>query len=136
MLKLVKNIPDLLKCDLRVPAGFPSPADDFLEEKINLNTLLIERPSSTFVMQVSGDSMNKAGILDGDHIIVDKSKTAISGKIVVAVLNGDMTVKYLQKTSSGFCLKAANPKYAPIHVQEGHDLEIWGVVVGVVRRCD
>ena len=136
MLKLVNNIPDLLKCDLRVPAGFPSPADDFLEEKINLNTLLIEHPSSTFVMQVSGDSMNNAGILDGDHIIVDKSKTAISGKIVVAVLNGDMTVKYLQKTSSGFCLKAANPKYAPIHVQEGHDLEIWGVVVGVVRRCD
>ena len=97
---------------------------------------MIERPSSTFVMQVSGDSMNKAGILDGDHIIVDKSKTASSGKIVVAVLNGDMTVKYLQKTDSGFCLKAANPKYAPIHVQEGHDLEIWGVVVGVVRRCD
>ena len=136
MLRLVENIPDLLKSSYRVPAGFPSPATDSLEESINLNSLLIERPSSTFVMQVSGDSMNKAGILDGDHIIVDKSKTAISGKIVVAVLNGDMTVKYLQKTASGFCLKAANPKYAPIHVKEGHELEIWGVVVGVVRRCD
>ena len=136
MLRLVENIPDLLKCSYKVPAGFPSPATDSLEEPINLNSLLIERPSSTFMMQVSGNSMDRAAILDGDYIVVDKSKNASSGKIVVAVLNGDMTVKYLQKTSSGFCLKAANPKYAPIHVQEGHDLDIWGVVVGVVRRCD
>ncbi len=136
MLRLVENVPDLSKCSLRVPAGFPSPAADSLEERINLNTLLIERPSSTFIMQVSGNSMDRAGILDGDHIVVDKSKTAISGKIVVAVLDGDMTVKFLQKTQSGYSLKAANPKYPAIHISEDNTLEIWGVVVGVVRRCD
>lgn len=136
MLQIVENIPDLPKCSLRVPAGFPSPAADSLEERINLNTLLIERPSSTFIMQVSGNSMDRAGILDGDHIVVDKSKAATSGKIVVAVINGDMTVKYLEKTLFGFDLKAANPKYPTINLTEGSELEIWGVVVGVVRRCD
>lgn len=136
MLSIVENVPDLSKCSVRIPAGFPSPAEDSLEERINLNELLIERPSSTFVMQVSGNSMDRAGILDGDHIIVDKSRVAVSGKIVVAVLNGDMTVKFLQKTQSGYSLKAANPKYPTIHINEDNTLEIWGVVVGVVRRCD
>lgn len=135
MLKLVENVPDLSKFSLRVPAGFPSPADDFLEENINLNEYLVKRPSSTFVMQVSGNSMDRAGILNGDHIIVDKSEKATSGKIVVAVVNGDMTVKYLQKTSSGYILKPANPNYPPIVLSEDNSPEIWGVVVGVVRRC-
>ena len=135
MLKLVENVPDLSKFSLRVPAGFPSPADDFLEENINLNEYLVKRPSSTFVMQVSGNSMDRAGILNGDHIIVDKSEKATSGKIVVAVVNGDMTVKYLQKTASGYILKPANPNYPPIVLSEDNSPEIWGVVVGVVRRC-
>ena len=118
----------------RVPAGFPSPADDYIEEGLDLNTYLIRRPASTFMFQVVGDSMTGAGIIEGDKVVVDRSITPKNGHIVVAVMGGDYTLKRLFKTRTCIELHAANPKYSPIAFNESSDLQIWGVVVGAVRR--
>ncbi len=135
MFKLVENLPDLPFYAIKVPAGFPSPADDHLEEPIDLNALLIKRKSSTFVIQVYGDSMTGVGLMDGDYIVVDKSISPIDGHIVVAILNGDMTVKRLKKSGSTYVLKAENPKFKPIVLSEDNPPDIWGVVTGVLRSC-
>lgn len=118
-----------------VPAGFPSPADDYLEGEIDLATFLIERPSSTFVMRVSGHSMTGAGILDGDYIIVDKSIAAKTGHIVVATCNGDMTLKRLHLLSKNRAvLRAENEGFPEFEICEESPAEVWGVVVGSFRK--
>lgn len=118
-----------------VPAGFPSPADDYLEGEIDLATFLIERPSATFVMRVSGPSMSGAGIMDGDYLIVDRSIEPKSGHIVVAVCHGEMTVKRLQLMSRGrTVLKAENPDFPCLEICEATPAEIWGVVAGTFRK--
>ena len=118
-----------------VPAGFPSPADDYLEGEIDLATFLIERPSATFLMRVSGLSMTGAGILDGDYVIVDRSVEARSGHIVVAVCNGEMTIKRLHIVSRGHALlRAENPDFPAWEICEETPAEIWGVVVGTFRK--
>src|SRR4051794_41134427 len=123
----------LLGC--RVPAGFPSPADDYLEGEIDLNRLLIERPAACFLMRVSGPSMSGAGIMHGDLVIVDRSITSAPGHVVVAVYHGEMTIKRLRRLEDGrFCLKAENPDYPPIIIDEKNPAEIWGVVVGCIRK--
>ncbi len=134
MLKIIQNHQELPFYPIRVQAGFPSPADDYIEEGIDLIAHLVARPASTFVMQVTGDSMKGAYIRDRDYIVVDKSLTASSNDIVVVVLNGEMTVKYFQNTSSGYYLKSAHPSYPPIKLNEENPPDIFGVVTGVFRR--
>lgn len=116
------------------PAGFPSPADDYIEKTLDLNEYLIDNPVATFMMRVAGDSMVRAGINDKDVIIVDRSKEPLPGKIVVAVLDGELTVKRLKRLEKGYLLVPENPDYQPITVQEEQELIIWGVVTGIVRR--
>ena len=118
-----------------VPAGFPSPADDYLEGEIDLASYLIERPAATFMMRVSGQSMTGAGILDGDYLIVDRSVAPKTGQIVVAVCNGEMTVKRLVITGQGRAvLRAENPDFPCWEICEETPAEIWGVVVGSFRK--
>ena len=118
-----------------VPAGFPSPADDYLEGEIDLGRYLIERPAATFLMRVAGDSMSGAGILDGDLVVVDRSVEARPSHVVVAVVAGQMTLKRLRRLRDGrLLLKAENPAYPSVVVGEGHPAEVWGVVVGCVRK--
>lgn len=111
----------------RVPAGYPSPAQDYSETKIDLSEMLIRDQVSTFIVRVSGDSMQGAGISDGDELIVDRSIQARDGHVVIAVIDGDMTVKRLAVTSHGVVLRAENPEYPDIHVPELSELLIWGV---------
>ena len=135
MLKIIHEISELPFYPVKASAGFPSPADDYLEEEIDLVSYLVKRPSSTFVLQVTGESMEGAGILNNDYVVVDKSIKPVSGSIVVAILNGEMTIKYFDKKRSGYFLTAAHNDYPPIQLTEDNPPEIWGVVVGVVRRC-
>ena len=117
----------------RISAGFPSPADDYIETALDLNTYLVRNPAATFMVKVSGDSMTGAGINDGDILVVDRSGEPASGKIVVAVLDGELTVKRLVRKDGRIFLAPENPRYRPIAVAAEQDLHIWGVVSGVVR---
>lgn len=117
----------------RVAAGFPSPADDHLEGPLDLNEHLVPHPAATFVVRVAGDSMTGAGIRDGDLLVVDRSREAKSGAIVVAVVDGELTVKRLRIGKKGIRLEPENPAYPPLEVREGADLVIWGVVAHAIR---
>ena len=117
----------------KVPAGFPSPADDHLEATIDLNQHYIKHPAATFLVKVQGDSMVGAGIHSGDTLIVDRSLEAQSGSIVVAVVNGDLTVKRLSLEGDEVWLLPENVKYQPIAIKEGVELHIWGVVAHVIH---
>ncbi|MCR1347035.1 translesion error-prone DNA polymerase V autoproteolytic subunit [Acidithiobacillus ferrooxidans] len=118
----------------RIAAGFPSPADDYVEKQIDLNTHLIQHREATFILRVSGWSMRDAGIFDGDEIIVDRAITPVDGKIVVAAINGDLTVKRLRRIGGAVHLVAENPEFPAIILQEGEELCIWGVVTRVLHR--
>lgn len=117
-----------------ISAGFPSPADDYVESALDLNEYLISNPASTFMVRVSGESMIDAGILDSDILVVDRSRDAVPGKIVVAVLEGELTVKRLLKIENTLILAPENAEYSPIVIGEEQELTIWGVVTGVIRR--
>ncbi|MFI4956625.1 MAG: LexA family protein [Gammaproteobacteria bacterium] len=117
----------------KVPAGFPSPGEDHVERYLDLNDQLIKHPSATFFVTASGDSMTDAGIHSGDMLIVDRSIEATHGKIVIAAINGELTVKRLSKLEGKLQLLPANPKYKPIDITDNHDLVIWGVVTHVVH---
>ena len=117
----------------RVAAGFPSPADDHLEGPIDLNAHLVTHPAATFVVRVEGDSMIGAGIRDGDLLVVDRSREAVSGAIVVAVVDGELTVKRLRVGRQGVRLEPENPAFKPIVVRENAELVIWGVVAHAIR---
>lgn len=116
-----------------VAAGFPSPAEDSIEDKLDLNELLIKHPTATFFLKVSGSSMINAGIHDNDILIVDRSIEPASGKIVIAAINGELTVKRLYLEKNRILLMAENQDYPPIEVKEGMDLHIWGVVTSVIH---
>jgi len=116
-----------------IPAGFPSPADDYVEDRLDLNQLLVHNKSSTFFLRVKGDSMTGAGIFDGDIIVVDRSLEPADRSVVVAVVDGELTVKRLCLKGSGIELHAENPKYQPIRFKEGQELTIWGVVTSAVH---
>lgn len=118
----------------RIPAGFPSPATDYMEEGLDLNEHLIRHKAATFVFGVKGDSMRNAGINDGDKVLVDRSVNPKSGHIVVAVVNGEYTIKRLYRTKDSVELRPENPAFATRLFIDGESLEIWGVVVGLVRR--
>ena len=116
-----------------VSAGFPSPADDYIEGKLDLNELMGANPAATFFVRVAGDSMTGAGIHHQDILVVDRSLEPISGKVVIAVINGELTVKRLHRKGETLCLKAENPDYPDILINEGTTCEIWGVAAFVVH---
>ena len=118
----------------RLSAGFPSPAADYAEDGLDLNDYLVRNKPASFMFSVKGDSMMNAGIVEGDKVIVDRSLNPRSNDIVVAVVNGEYTIKRLYKQADEVELRPENPAYLPIVFKEGSELEIWGVVVGVVRR--
>lgn len=115
-----------------VPAGFASPADDFVEDYLDLNELLVKHHDATFFVRVSGRSMIDAGILPGDILIVDRSVEAVHGKIVIAVVETEVTVKRLHIKGDTVILKAENPEYPDIPITG--DLHIWGVVTSVIHQ--
>jgi len=118
-----------------VQAGFPSPADDFIEKTLDLNELLIKKPAATFFVKVEGDSMIGAGIHPGDTLVVDRSITPTNKKIIIAVLNGEFTVKRFIQKNGQIVLRAENPHYNDIHVTEETDFQVWGVVTYAIRSC-
>ena len=118
----------------RVPAGFPSPADDYLEGTLDLNRYLISDNAACFMVRVSGDSMQGAGIGDGDLLVVNRSLPARHGHIVLAVVDGDLTVKRLHQRDGRTALLAENPAYPPIELAAEQALQVWGVVSGCVKR--
>ena len=118
----------------RVPAGFPSPADEYAETALDLNTYLIRNKTATFFFRVMGDSMTGANIHDGDLLVVDRSIEPRHGHIVLAVINNEYTVKRLYSLNGVIELHAENPAYAPIRFQEHDELQVWGVVTGAVSR--
>lgn len=111
-----------------VAAGFPSPAQDYFDGSLDLNNHLIRDKTSTFIVRVSGESMTGAGISDGDELVVDRSLSPKHGNVVIAILDGELTVKRLELTPGGVILRAENPEYPPILVPELSDLQVWGVV--------
>lgn len=120
----------------QVMAGFPSPADDFLESGLDLHEYLVSNPPSTFLVKVSGESMKDCGILPGDILVVDRALGFEHNKIVIAVIDGEMTVKRLVKGVEGWFLKAENRRYPAIYAGAESELSIWGVVVAVVRKLE
>ncbi len=117
----------------RIPAGFPSPADDYVDQRLDLNTHLVEHPAATFFTRVSGHSMRGAGIHDGDLLIVDRALEPQDGRIVIAAVNGELTVKRLRLRKSGVWLVPEHPDYKPLKITEGLDCVIWGVVTRVIH---
>ena len=119
-----------------ISAGFPSPADDYIDRLLDLNELLIKNPPATFFVKVAGDSMTGAGINDGDTLVVDRSIEAASGKIVIAAVNGELTVKRLVKNNDSCRLVAENPNYEPMEITEEINCVIWGVVTSVIHQFE
>ena len=117
----------------RVPAGFPSPADDHIEGKLDLNLHLIRRPAATFFIRAQGESMRDAGIFDGDLLVVDRAIAPQPDDIVIAVLHGELTVKRLKKSNGALVLCAENPAFSDIALDDA-GCEAWGIVTHSVRR--
>ena len=118
----------------RVPCGFPSPAQDYVERRIDLNELMIQHPSATYFVKSSGDSMVDAGICEGDLLVVDSSRKPEHGSIVIAAVDGEFTVKRLQ-LHPVVMLKPDNPAYKPIMPGSEDNLEIFGVVTYIVKSA-
>ena len=117
----------------KVAAGFPSPADDYIEKTLDLNDLLVQKPAATFFVRAEGESMLGAGIHPNDILVVDRSIEAVPGKIVICALNGELTVKRLKSMADKIILGAENPAYPDIIIQEAIDVVIWGVVTSVIH---
>lgn len=121
----------------QIKAGFPSPADDYMHESLDFNRDLIRHPEATFYGRVDGDSMEGAGIMDGDIAVIDRSIEPSDGDIIVAYVNGEFTMKYLDLSNrdKGYLeLRPANPKYSPIRIDEIDRFEVWGVVVWTIKQ--
>lgn len=118
----------------KVPAGFPSPADDYIQTRLSLDEHLVHRKESTFFVRAKGNSMTGAGIMDGDLLVVDKSLTPKSGDIVIAAIDGELTVKRLIHCAGEVSLHAENPRFKDITFKEGQELQIWGVVTSCVTK--
>ena len=116
-----------------VSAGFPSPADDYIEGKLDLNEYLIKHPAATFFLRAAGDSMIEAGIHHGDILIVDRAIEPVDNNVVIAVVDGELTVKRIRKSGNGLLLMPDNRDYEPIKVTEEMNVEIWGVVTNVIH---
>ena len=135
--ELLPNLPEsaLPSFVFSIPAGFPSPATDYMEEGIDLNDFLVRHKSASFLFRVRGDSMLFSGIIDGDRVVVDRSIEAKHNHIVIAVVDGEYTIKRLYRQGNQIELRPDNPSHQPIRLAPGAELQVWGVVVGVARRC-
>lgn len=122
----------ILSYDFRVPAGFPSPALDYMQERIDLNKEFIPHPLSTFIIESAGFSMINAFIPPKARLIVDRSLTPKNGDIVLAVLNGEFTIKFLKKNQYKCWLVPANSKFKEIEITAEMDMQIWGVVTNII----
>lgn len=119
----------------KVSAGFPSPADDFIDKTLDLNEFLVAHPSATFFVRVAGTSMIDAGIHPGDILIVDRALDPVSGSIVIAVLDGEFLVKRFRKKGEQSFLVADNPAFKPIELTGDMTVEVWGVVTYVIHKA-
>lgn len=117
-----------------VPAGFPSPADDYVEHRLSLDEHLVRHKESTFFMRVTGHSMRGLGIHDGDLLVVDRAAPVTHGCVVVAVVDGEFTVKQLLDTPQGKVLRAAHPDYPEVVIRPGQEFSIWGVVQWSIHK--
>ena len=116
-----------------VPAGFPSPAADYEEGKLDLNEHLIRNPAATFFVRVTGDSMVRAGIHNGDMLVVDRSIEARDKNVVIAVINGELTVKRIRISKNKLTLEPENENYQSQEINEEMEFEVWGVVTNVIH---
>jgi len=124
---------ELPLAEVSVQAGFPSPAEDYIEDRLDLNEHLIEHPAATYFVRVAGTSMVDAGIHDGDILVVDRAIEPVDGKVVVASLNGNLSVKRLRKNDGSVYLKAENEEYEDIEITPHNELKVWGVVTHVIH---
>jgi DNA polymerase V len=120
--------------DVFVPAGFPSPAADYQENKLDLNEHLIKNPPATFFVRVAGDSMKDAGIHPNDLLVVDRSVEPRDKSVVIAVINGEYTVKRLRINRGKICLQAENDNFPGFQITEDCEFEVWGVVTSVIHK--
>lgn len=129
--KSVASLPFLAK---NLSCGFPNPADDFIEKRLDLNSLMVANDQATFFFQVQGDSMRDLGLTDGSYLVVDRSISPRSGHVVVAIVNQEYTVKTLIIDKTGIELRPANDQYQPLRFAEQDELIVWGVVTGWVHK--
>lgn len=120
--------------DTKVQAGFPSPAEDHLEQRLDLNSLVIENPSATFFVRVAGESMKDVGINDGDILVVDRSIEIWENRIVVAVIDSEFTIKRFTRQADSVVLEAENPDYPAIKIIPETDFAVWGVVCWTLKK--
>ena len=118
-----------------IKAGFPSPAEDFIEKNLDLNEHLIKHPAATFFVRVEGRSMENVGIFQDDILIVDRALTPSNGKIIVAILNGEFTVKRILLKKKKLFLIPENSNYEPIEITEEMDFQVWGIVTYAIHAC-
>jgi len=119
-----------------VAAGFPSPAEDYLDRRLDLHNHLVRNHAATFFLRASGDSMIKAGIMDDDLLVVDRSITPGNGSVVIAAVEGELTVKYLAKKKGRVLLVPANDEYPELDITEQEDAVIWGVVTYAIHKLN
>ena len=131
---LVSFIPVAIFYVHKVAAGFPSPADDYLEDKIDLNQYLVKHPASTFLVRASGESMINAGIFPDDILVVDRSLKAEDGKVVIAVVDNELTVKRYRKKGNNILLEPENDAFDPIVIADESEAFVWGVVTNVIHN--
>ena len=129
-----ENIPRIWLYNDLVKCGFPSPAEGYADREIDFNSYIIEKPFSSFCFFVRGDSMEGAHILEGDLVVVDRSRPLKNGRIIICCLEGQFTIKRFSKTSRGCFLLPANPEYKPVRLEKESSFEYWGTVTCVVRK--
>jgi DNA polymerase V len=117
-----------------ISCGFPSPADDYRESELDINELVIAHPEATFYVRVSGDSMEGAGICEGDVLVVDRALDARENAIIVALVNGEFTVKRLFTSGDTLLLMPENPRYDPLPITEEMEFRVWGIATYVIHR--
>lgn len=125
---------ELLLADGGIFAGFPSPADDYMEMSIDLNKELVKHPDTTFLARVVGDSMEDANIYEGDIVVVDRSLELKHNDVAVCCINGEFNIKFVEISEEGLFLVSSNPKYSKMHVDPNDDFVVWGVVTYVIHR--
>jgi DNA polymerase V len=144
MLKTDNTIKKIYKIDIdseleiplylsKIKAGFPSPADDYIDKTLDLNKFLIKHPSASFFVRVSGDSMVNAGIINNDIVIVDKSLEPKNNDVVIASIDGELTLKRFSRKGNKYYLVAANENFSPVEINGDREFEIWGVVTYVIH---
>ena len=119
-----------------VPAGFPSPADDYLDMDLNLHDYLVQHPSATFCVKAIGDSMVDAGIKSSDVMLIDRALTPKNNYIILAVIDGEFTVKRIKKNDDELYLIPANENYRPVKITEDMDFQVWGVVTFIIHKAN